>query len=248
MADIIANADTGEIVSEADVRASIQRVINHAESIWDEWAWQVENQTWAVLGYADWDEMRRNEYGALTSVSPPRAERPELISRFRGAGLTQKETAATLGVSERTIKTYDQPSYQPRAPKVQNCTFEQPEVVDAEVIEDDDRPYALADDETIDLETGEIVPRPPAEPVVDVVSRFVDSDESVRLSGWRRNFMSAIGRSGELMLFDPADVAENADVDLINELERLSLDLNNYVARVRARRPHRLTAIKGGAQ
>lgn len=133
----VVNTDTGELVSEADVRASVQRVINHAESIWDEWAWQVENQTWVLLGYESWDEMRRGEYEALTSVTAPRAERPELVSRFRGAGLTQKETAATLGVSERTVKNYDEPTYRPREPKVQNCTFGGGDVVDAELVEDE---------------------------------------------------------------------------------------------------------------
>ena len=133
----VVNTETGEIVSEAEVRASVQRVINHVESIWDEWAWQVENQTWVVLGYGSWDEMRRGEYGALTSVTAPRAERPELVSRFRGAGLTQQQTAATLGVSERTVKNYDEPTYRPREPKVQNCTFGKADVVDAELVEDE---------------------------------------------------------------------------------------------------------------
>lgn len=105
----LVNKETGELVeiTEAEVDASIARVVQHAESIWDEWAWQVENQTWLIKGYASWDEMRRGEYGALTSVSAPRAERPELVARFRSAGLTQKETADTLGVSQKTVSNHD---------------------------------------------------------------------------------------------------------------------------------------------
>lgn len=156
---------TSEIISreareifESDVRDSIQCVINHAESIWDEWAWQVENKTWTVLGYADWDEMRRGEYGSLTSVSAPRAERPELISRFRGAGLTQKQTADTLGVSERTVKR-DDPTEGARGPAKGTFVPFQPadDIVDAELVEDDE-PHVLGADETVDTETGEIIP------------------------------------------------------------------------------------------
>lgn len=96
-----------DTISETEVRASIQRVISHAESIWDEWAWQVENKTWLVLNYSSWDEMRRAEYSAVTSVTAPRAERPELVARFRNAGLTQKQTAETLGIHQATVSRLD---------------------------------------------------------------------------------------------------------------------------------------------
>lgn len=124
-------------ITVAEVDASINRVIQHAESIWDEWAWQVENRTWEIKGYGSWDEMRRAEYGSLTSVTAPRAERPELVARFRSAGLTQRETADTLGVSRETVQRNDSPTYTPREPKAANDAFE-PDVIDAEIVEDDD--------------------------------------------------------------------------------------------------------------
>src|SRR5690554_3241549 len=73
----LVNTATGEVaetVTVADVDASIERVRRHAESIWDEWAWQVENRTWLIKGYASWDEMRQAEYTNLNGVTAPRAE------------------------------------------------------------------------------------------------------------------------------------------------------------------------------
>lgn len=140
----LVNMATGELaesITEADVDASIERVRRHAESIWDEWAWQVENKTWLVKGFDSWDEMRREVYGGLTNVTAPRAERPELISRFRTAGLTQTETATTLGVSRPTVARHDEPTYQPRESNVSNDTFTAgEEVVDAEIVEDEPAP------------------------------------------------------------------------------------------------------------
>lgn len=135
------NLVTGEIIdrpTEAQVRASVRRVIDHAESIWDEWAWQVERETWTVLGYASWDEMRRGEYGNLTSISAPRAERPELIARFRGVGLTQRETAETLGVGVNTVARHEPDDLRgQRGPaKTHQAGGFEPEVIDAEIVED----------------------------------------------------------------------------------------------------------------
>lgn len=138
----VVNFHTGEIVdiTEVEVRASVRRVIDHAESIWDEWAWQVENKTWTILGYGSWDEMRRGEYGALTSVAAPRAERPELVARFRGAGLTQKETASTLGITERTVQRNDvTPGSRGPSRNTTNDVFPEggDDIVDAELVDDE---------------------------------------------------------------------------------------------------------------
>lgn len=163
----LVNTETGEIISEDQVRASVRRVIDHAESIWDEWAWQVENRTWTVLGYANWDEMRRGEYGALTSVSAPRAERPELISRFRGAGLTQKQTADTLGVSRDTVKRHDEPTYQPREPKGANAPFAE-DIVDAEIVEDDEPNNVVS----FSAPPSRATPRPMAEKSMNLIALY----------------------------------------------------------------------------
>ncbi|WP_336630041.1 MULTISPECIES: helix-turn-helix transcriptional regulator [unclassified Microbacterium] len=137
----LVNTATGELVesiTEADVDASIERVKRHAESIWDEWAWQVENRTWLIKGYTSWDEMRRIEYTSLNGVQAPRAERPELIARFRKAGLTQTQTAEALGLSRPTVARHDEPTYQPRAANVSNDTFaDDADVIEAEIVDDE---------------------------------------------------------------------------------------------------------------
>ena len=154
---------TGELIdaiTETEVRASVQRVISHAESIWDEWAWQVENRTWEVLGYASWDEMRRGEYGSLTSVTAPRAERPELVSRFRRAGLTQRQTADTLGVNQATVSRHDRTDNsgigRPRDMQTHNSDGE---IVDAEIVEDA-TPFAEGAPQS---EQEKVAPSPPSE-------------------------------------------------------------------------------------
>lgn len=136
----VVNAATGEIadsITVADVDASIARVIRSAESIWDEWAWQVENEVWKIGNrFGSWDEMRRSVYGGLTNVTAPRAERPELVSRFRAAGLTQVETAATLGVSRRTVQEYSEPVYEKRSSALSSNPAAE-EVIDAEIVDDE---------------------------------------------------------------------------------------------------------------
>lgn len=97
-------------------------------------------------------------------------------------------------------------------------------------------------------ERGEQNELPAVSPASVDLSDFINSDPTVRLTSWRKHFMAAIAKSSDLLLFTPDDVAENAGVDLINELERLASDLNNYVSRVRAKRPTHLTALRGGKQ
>lgn len=150
----LVNTATGELherITVADVDASIDRVRRHAESIWDEWAWQVENRTWLVKGYASWDEMRRVEYTTLDGVTAPRAERPELIARFRQAGLTQTETANTLGVSRRTIQNHDEPTYEKR-----NSALSEDDVIDAEIVDDEPARSASSKPERTDMDSSTV--------------------------------------------------------------------------------------------
>ena len=160
---VLAREDAGRLLSAksitvADVDASIDRVRRHAESIWDEWAWQVENRTWLVKGYGSWDEMRSAEYASLTNVTAPRAERRELVVRFRAAGLTQVETARTLGVSDRTVRNEEPEDLRgTRGPektgKVAGFTPDD-DVIEAEIV----------GDAPADADTGEVLdnPHPPA--------------------------------------------------------------------------------------
>jgi len=100
------NYETGELteVTYAQVRDSVTTTKTHLEKAAEEIVWQIENRTWLVLGYADWDEMREAEYkGAAVIV--PRADRPELSARLRSKGLSQQQIADTLGVSQRQVST-----------------------------------------------------------------------------------------------------------------------------------------------
>jgi hypothetical protein len=93
---------TGVVITHGDVRDSIAIARSHGEKFFEQIVWQVENEVWLILGYASWDEMREAEYGDLGVVAP-RSDRPELVSRLRRQGLTQREIGATLGVHEATV-------------------------------------------------------------------------------------------------------------------------------------------------
>lgn len=95
---------TGVIITHGDVRDSIAVARSHGEKFFEQIVWQVENEVWTILGYASWDEMREAEYGDMGVVAP-RSDRPELVSRLRRQGLTQREIGATLGVSQRQVSS-----------------------------------------------------------------------------------------------------------------------------------------------
>lgn len=90
------------------------------------------------MGFALWDEMRRSVYSSLPAITAPRQDRPELVARFRRAGLTQTETARTLGVGQATVARLDEPTYK-RKSNIQ-MDIQEPDVVDAEIVEEEPRP------------------------------------------------------------------------------------------------------------
>lgn len=92
-----------QVITPDDVRESIRRARWSLEQAAKEIVWQVEREAWVTLGYKSWNEMREAEYGGI-AVMVPKASRGLLVSQLRDAGLTQKETAATIGVDERTVK------------------------------------------------------------------------------------------------------------------------------------------------
>lgn len=89
-------------ITVGDVRESVALARSHGEKFFEQIVWQVENETWSVLGYESWDAMRAGEYGDMGVVAP-RADRPELVARLRAKGLTQAQIAGTLGVHESTV-------------------------------------------------------------------------------------------------------------------------------------------------
>lgn len=107
--DIIARAEREHVqhrvaqVGEQE-RRSVERARTNLEKAAKEIIWQIEHRAWEVLGYASWDEMRQAEYGGV-AVMVPSKDRPQLTTALREAGLTQKQTAATIGVTERTVRS-----------------------------------------------------------------------------------------------------------------------------------------------
>lgn len=234
----LVNPDTGEIVdvTYGAVRESVRVARESGTRFFEQIVWQIECEAWTVLGHTSWDAMREAEYGDM-GVVVPRADRPEIVARMRRTGLTQKEIANTIGVSEATVSrqladesSTDLPDVieTPRGPRPTSYATKTPEPT-------------IPQGEPVSRDVG-------SGSASGDLAAHIEASPDVALAGWRRSFMGAIARSGEVMRFTPEDVVDKADVDLINEVERLATDLNNYVSRIHARRPNRLTAIRGGAQ
>lgn len=248
----LVNPETGEIVERptySEVRDSIATAREAGVRFFEQIVWQVERRAWEVLGYSDWDEMREAEYADM-GVVVPRADRPEIVTRLRAAGLMQQEIADTLGVGQSTVQR-DLNTHlgngpastieTSRGPRPSSYTTKTPE------------PAATPDTDLVEApepRSAGVVDAPPAP--VDcqrpVVESFVDADRTVQVARWQKNFMDAIAKSIQIITFAPEDVAANAGPELIAEYERLIRDLSNHLARVRGEKPNRLTAIKGGAQ
>ncbi|OCH81770.1 winged helix-turn-helix domain-containing protein [Gordonia sp. UCD-TK1] len=91
-----------QVITPADVRASIGRARRSLEKAAEEIVWQIEMEAWRTLGYSSWTAMREAEYGGAAFMVPSKS-RPEIVARIRAAGLTQKEIAETAGVSRPTV-------------------------------------------------------------------------------------------------------------------------------------------------
>lgn len=91
-----------QVITPADVRASISRARRSLEKAAEEIVWQIEMEAWRTLGYSSWTAMREAEYGGAAFMVPSKS-RPEIVARIRAAGLTQKEIAETAGVSQPTV-------------------------------------------------------------------------------------------------------------------------------------------------
>ena len=163
--------DTGEIVDQrpeiplqvitpADVRASIRRARASLEKAAGEIVWQIEMEAWRTLGYSSWTAMREAEYGGAAFMVPSK-NRPELVARICEAGLSKREAARTSGVDEGTVRNdLRRPGAEFSAP----ANEPDDDVIDAEIVEDDGSTH-------VNRETGEVLDTPkatdpaPAEPV-----------------------------------------------------------------------------------
>lgn len=153
-----------QVITPELVRASIRRAKRSLEAAAEEIVWQIEREAWRTLGYPTWTAMREAEYGGAAFMVPAKT-RPEFVERMRAKGLTQQEIADTAGVSRPTIAA-DVASMSNPDIQVTNSRGQQrpasykraePEVVDAEIVEDDDPTY-------LNEATGEVIDAPAARP------------------------------------------------------------------------------------
>lgn len=141
-----------QVITPADVRASVRRAKKSLEAAAAEIVWQIEREAWRTLGYPSWGAMREAEYGGAAFMVPSKS-RPEIVARIRAAGLTQREAAATAGVTEQTVYNDERRERDPKY--LGRPTSTDDDVIDAEIVEDDE-PI------NVNTETGE-VPTPPNE-------------------------------------------------------------------------------------
>jgi len=136
-----------QIITTADVRASIGRAKRSLEKAADEVIWQIEMEAWKTLGYPSWAAMLKAEYGGAACMLPT-GSRPQVAVRLkeitvgttaRGGPkrLTNQGIADTIGVSERQVKRdlADNKEGQ-MSPPVASAPDD--DVIDAEIVEDDE--------------------------------------------------------------------------------------------------------------
>lgn len=133
-----------QVITPNDVRESVRRARRSLVDAANEVVWQIEMEAWRTLGYSSWTAMREAEYGGVAFMVPSK-DRPELVARIRAKGITQREVAATTGVTEQTIYNDERKA---RDPKYLGRHQAEGDVIDAEVIEDDEP--------QVDTRTGEV--------------------------------------------------------------------------------------------
>lgn len=153
-----------QVITPADVRASIRRARKSLEDAAAEIVWQIEMEAWRTLGYSSWRAMREAEYGGAAFMVPSKS-RPEIVARIRAKGLTHKEIADTAGVSDETVRRDLQTTNVGSPATVTNANgVERPATYTARAERDDDVIDAeiVAGDEPIhdNTQTGEVIDAP----------------------------------------------------------------------------------------
>ena len=154
-----------QLITPADVRASIARARRSLERAAEEIVWQIEMQAWRTLGYSSWTAMREAEYGGAAFMVPSKS-RPEIVARIkeieigrtaRGGSkhLTDQEIADTVGVSRRQVQDDLNENNEVRssAQNVAPSPEADGDVIDAEIVPDDDPIH-------VDTQTGEVLDSP----------------------------------------------------------------------------------------
>lgn len=150
-----------QVITPADVRASIARARRSLERAAEEIVWQIEVEAWVTLGYSSWGAMREAEYGGAAFMVPGKS-RPEIVRRIkeievgrtaRGGSkhLTDQEIADTVGVSRAQVQD-DLNGNNKKSSSGQNVTPDD-DVIDAEIVPDDEPIH-------VNPETGEVIDAP----------------------------------------------------------------------------------------
>lgn len=150
-----------QVVTPADVRASVRRAKKSLEAAAAEIVWQIEREAWRTLGYPSWTAMREAEYGGAAFMVPSKS-RPEIVARIKEIEvgrtargnpkhLTDQEIAETVGVSRRQVQD-DLTGNNEKRSSAQNVTADD-DIIDAEIVEDDE-PI------NVNTETGEVLTPP----------------------------------------------------------------------------------------
>ena len=149
-----------QVITPADVRASVRRAKKSLEDAAAEIVWQIEREAWRTLGYSSWTAMREAEYGGAAFMVPSKS-RPEIVARIKEIEvgrtargnpkhLTDQEIAETVGASRDTIVN-DLHDY--KMPKTRQNVDPDDDIIDAEIVEDDE-PI------NVNTETGEVLTPP----------------------------------------------------------------------------------------
>lgn len=135
-----------QVITPADVHASIGRARRSLEKAAEEIVWQIEMEAWRTLGYSSWKAMREAEYGGAAFMVPSKS-RPEIVARIkeievgrtaRGGPkrLTDQEIAETAGISRTQVKR-DLGMDDKKVHMDQNVDSDD-DVIDAEIVDDDE--------------------------------------------------------------------------------------------------------------
>lgn len=135
-----------QVITPADVRASIARARRSLERAAEEIVWQIEMEAWRTLGYSSWGAMREAEYGGAAFMVPSNS-RPEIVARIHEAGLSKREAARTAGVDEGTVRN------DLRSLAGAENSAPDADVIDAEIVPDDEPIH-------VDTQTGEVIDGP----------------------------------------------------------------------------------------
>ena len=129
-----------------EARTLTDRIKIAVEGTWQLIREAYTSRTWAVLGYGSWDAYCTAEFGE-TRLRLPREERQEVVASLRDSGLSTRAIASATAMSEATVRRDLSSTASNDAVAsvtgVNGKTYavtREPEVVDAELIDEPARP------------------------------------------------------------------------------------------------------------